>query len=161
MRDQRASPAGLPVARRTVLLGGLAVLGGAAVGGLAALQHERGTGAAEPPVELIDARQAEQTLIDSIDASSGHDPNLRAGLAAIRADHQAHLAALDAAIGRYAAVAPATARGAAPIGRAALRVAEQRAAVRAAQTAAALAGRDAVLLASIAACEASHAELLR
>jgi hypothetical protein len=162
MREDEAAPAGPPVTRRTVLLGGLGVVTATAVGALAAIQSERGTGTAEPPAELVDARRAEQALIESIDASSAHDSRLRTRLAAVRADHRAHFAALDAAIGGYAPVAPPLAAHApAPVDLAALRAAEQRAAVRAARTAAVLGGRNAALLASIAACEASHAELMQ
>jgi hypothetical protein len=85
-------------------------------------------------------------------------------LGQLRADHVAHrdalLAALDEALGATSPRPTAAPPAAGSLTRAELRVAEQAASAQAAAHAAQLAGRDAALLASIAACEAGHAELL-
>ena len=84
-----------------------------------------------------------------------------------RADHVAHLRALDALVAGYGPAAkatPAASSSRVPAGtprtRAQLRAAEQQAASAAARRADALSGARAALLASIAACEATHADLL-
>ena len=161
MRDDPGEPSGHPVTRRHVLLGGLGVVAATAVGALAAVTGDRGTGSAQAPAELVAARDAELRLIAAIDASVARDPALRAHLAPIRADHVAHRDALDGALASYPARSPAAAATrAGALDRPGLRAAERTAAAHAAQRAATLAGPNAALLASIAACEASHAELL-
>ena len=161
MRADQAGPSGPPVTRRVVLTCGLGIVAATAAGALVGIADNRATGSAQAPAELVAARDAERALIAAIDASLAHEATLRTHLAPIRADHSAHLAALEAAIGAYPtpAAMPAVAR-AAPLDRAGLRAAERTAAAHGAQRAAVLTGRSATLLASIAACEASHAELL-
>ena len=161
MRVDQAGPSGPPVTRRVVLVGGLGVVAATAAGALVGIAEDRATGSAQAPAELVAARDAERALIASIDASTAHDATMRTPLTPIKADHVAHLAALEAAIGAYPAPAatPAAARGA-RLDRAGLRAAERAAAAQGARRAAVLTGRNATLLASIAACEASHAELL-
>jgi hypothetical protein len=152
------------VSRRGLLLGGLGVLVAGAGGVTAgALRHRPVEHREPPPAELVAALAGEQSLIAGIDATTGGDASVRAALRVIRADHAAHLDALQAAARAYPgasssvspSVPPATA-----LTRAALRDAEQAASTRAAAQAATLSGADAALLASIAACEATHAALL-
>ena len=119
---------------------------------------------------LAAAAAAERALIAATDAAiASSDGGNRAEFHLIRTDHAEHLAALEAAIAQavYPARAPsgsAAATGApgrpATPSRSALRASEQRAAGACAKRALQLSGADATLLASIAAAEASHAELL-
>ena len=122
------------------------------------------------PAALRAALAAEHELIAGLDASLPAAGSAAAALRQLRADHAAHARALAAAVAE-AGGAPAGATTAAsgsagtsppPPARsvAQLRQAETDASRRAAERAGALSGRDATLLASIAACEASHAELL-
>ncbi|MCU1669098.1 MAG: hypothetical protein JWP40_2025 [Blastococcus sp.] len=154
---------GRRVSRRGVLLSGLAVLaaggGGVAIG---ALQHLHTAELPPAPAELVAALAAERSLIASIDATTGGSPSVRAALVHVRADHAAHQDALRAALATYrpAASASASLPPAAALHLAELRAAEAQASTRAAARAAAITGRTAALLASISACEASHAELL-
>jgi hypothetical protein len=105
---------------------------------------------------------AERTLIGDLDATTGGTAAVRRVIAQARADHAAHLTALRGMLAGYAATASAPTR---PHGRprslAQLHAAERDAAQAAARHADALDGAAAALLASIAACEATHAELLR
>jgi hypothetical protein len=149
--------------RRAVLVGGLAALAGAAGGVAAGVVRPLHAGHAneQPPQELLAALGSEQLLLSRIDAAARHDAALGRQLAGIRADHQAHVAAIQAALRSYAAVAPAAPpQVRTPPNRAQLAAAERAAGTTLAQRASALTGRSAVLLASIAACEASHAEVL-
>ena len=116
-----------------------------------------------PPAALAAAIEAERALIADLDATTGGAPHVRHLIAQARADHVAHLNALRKTL---RALAPVPAPKPAPVhGRprklAELRAAETKAAAVAAQHAASLAGAAAALLASIAACEATHAELFR
>jgi hypothetical protein len=148
--------------RRWFLAGGALVVLGAAGGAAAALL--RGAVPLPPaPAALRAAAAAERRLIADLDATTGGSPAVRRVIVQARADHAAHLAALTRLLAGYRRPAPASAapRGGTPRTLAQLRTAEQRAAAGAAAHAAALDGGLAALLASIAACEASHAELLR
>jgi hypothetical protein len=153
-----------PVSRRGVLLGGLAVLVGAG-GGIAAgvvrplHPHHSGKPA---PADLIDALASERVLISRLESTLGQDPGLRAVYAVLHADHVAHATALEAALRKYrpAASPVLPAPGRSP-GKQQQRAAETTNAAAAAKRAARLSGTDATLLASIAACEASHVEVLR
>jgi len=80
-------------------------------------------------------------------------------LAALVTDHQAHLAAIEAAIGSSSPM-PASTPTATPPTASQLTASEQSAHDAAAAGSATLSGAAAVLLASIAACEAGHVELL-
>jgi hypothetical protein len=151
------------VSRRGLLLSGAAVAlaagGGVAAGALRPLPSNRPTG--RPPAELVAALVAEQKLIAAIDATTGGGAAVRNALRQIRADHAAHRAALHSAVAAYPE-APTDLRssGAAQaLNVAGLRAAERQASQRAASQARRLSGRQATLLASIAACEASHAEM--
>jgi hypothetical protein len=136
-----------------------------------------------PPPELVAAAASESGLLSAIDGALAHDPSLRTLLAGVRADHVAHQAVLRAALGAYASAASAsTAANTSPsaslaptqpvpapqpapkpptqLTRTQLRALELKAAAAASRYARALSGPDAAVLASISACEASHAELL-
>lgn len=153
------------VSRRGLLLGGgalvLACGGGVAMGALQAVAPDKK--AQEVPLELHDALTAESALIASIDATTGGSPAVRVALRQIRADHVAHRTTLQRMVDAYpraSAVAhPQSSAPAQALTVAELRSAEQRASTGAAARAARLPGKNATVLASIAACEASHAEL--
>lgn len=150
--------------RRGFLAGtGLAVLG-AAGGVTAGLLVDRSPDEVQPPnpAVLLAAVGAERALLRHFDTVSGGG-SLHRLLQQIRADHEAHLAALLAAATLAAGASPSAVPTAAlgpPMTRDELRAAESAAARAAAQRALTLTGPDAALLASIAACEATHAELL-
>jgi hypothetical protein len=162
-----AAPPALPVApptsRRWFLAGGAAVLVGAGAGVAAEFVHDRPPRPRpRAPRMLVAAAAAEQALIADLDATTGGAPPVRAVIAQARANHAAHLAALrDLLSGYRAEAAPSTSR---PAGTARtlaqLRAAEQRAARGAGARAARLTGAQAALMASIAACESTHAALL-
>lgn len=122
-------------------------------------------GAAGPtaaPAALVAAFVAERALLADLAATTGGAPHVRRAIAQIRADHEAHLAALHKvllSVTQEPVSQPVPVRGR-PRTRRELRDAERSAASAAAQHAAALDGPAAALLASIAACEATHAELL-
>ncbi|HLY32895.1 MAG TPA: hypothetical protein VKQ07_00055 [Jatrophihabitantaceae bacterium] len=155
-RDRRVS-------RRAVLVGTAAVVlgagGGVAAGELRRLHpHHSGIPA---PADLVAALSAEWTLIARVEYAVARGSVAHGAVAAIRADHGAHADALVAALRDYApAQVPTAPVQTAPASRLQLRAAESAAATRAAAAAARLDGRVAVLLASIAASEASHAEVL-
>lgn len=153
-----------PVSRRGVLVVGVAALLGAGGGLTAGLlrplhpQHSR----KPAPQDLVDALAAERLLLARVEPKPGQTAALRAVYDVVHADHQAHITALEAALQDYAPQRPVPAPVVphAPT-RELQRAAEAAAATAAARRAARLSGRDAALLASIAACEASHAEVLR
>jgi hypothetical protein len=138
-------------------------------GGIAAEVLRRHLGATPPPpppAALAAAAQAERALIADLDATTGGSAGVRAVIVQARADHVAHLAALTAVLAPFrrpsgAASPGRSAAAGTPRTLAQLRAAEQRASATAARRAAALDAATATLLASIAACEATHAELLR
>lgn len=164
MRSGRFGHGYRPVSRRGVLIGALAVVAGAGGGVAAGLvgplhPHHPGKPA---PADLVDALAAERALIARLQAKAGRNPALRTILDSILADHVAHETALVAALQKYQPTPPTRP---APVTRAPSkdqqRAAEATAATRAAKRAARLTGSEAALLASIAACEATHAEALR
>jgi hypothetical protein len=171
--DERPFPHGPlpqppPSRRGFLVVGGLALV--AAGAGVWVAERHGDSSAAPDTVsdtsELAAAAKAEQEMIIIIDAAAKHPRGHGALLAAVRADHVAHLAALRAA--RADLLYPRTpptqqppAMYLKPPELADLRRYEQQAAHAAARRAATLAGRSAALLASIAASEAIHAELLR
>lgn len=159
--------------RRGFLLGSGIVVAAAAGGGVAlGLSTSSGhEGHDDPfiahvPAELIAARDAESALLATLDATiAGARPATVRLLRAIRADHAAHVAAIRSSIATaaYPATVPrpsSTPASGRPASGPALRAAESRAARAAAARAARLTGAPAALLASIAASEAAHAELL-
>jgi hypothetical protein len=144
--------------RRDVLVAALVVAAaaGAGVSGAFAGALRPMSGHPLPPPELIAAATEEQALLAALDgtAGAGLEP---AVVQSLRADHRAHLAAISAVLDQLGHTAPLPA-ATAPSG--GLAAAETAAARRGASRAAALAGAPAVLLATIAACEASHAAVL-
>jgi hypothetical protein len=167
-----------PPSRRGFLVGGGVVVAVAAGGGVA-LGLASGSdkpaklGPREPHVsqELAAAATSERALIATVDAAvAGAHGSTKRVLQAIRGDHAAHLAAIEAAISddAYPATVSSSASTSAPasapppknVRNADVRKGEARAARAAAARALRLTGRDAVLFASIAASEAAHAEVL-
>lgn len=155
--------------RRWLLVSGAAVAVGGAAGVAAELVQRRVDAPADrPPQELVAALAAERALIADLDATTGGMPAVRRVVRQARANHAAHLQTLRELVATYSGAASEsaspsagtpTARGI-PRTRAQLRAAEQRASSSAAARAARLDGAHAALLASIAACEATHADLL-
>jgi hypothetical protein len=163
--------------------------GGAALGVSATSRHTTQSlpFVAHVAKELTAAVAAERALLATADAAvaQAHGAEKRV-LRAIRNDHAEHLAALTAAVRDDAFPAPAPGSSTSPtnttpasssalpsalpstlaskptgrISSADVRKGEQRASRAAAARALHLSGRDAALLASIAASEATHAELL-
>jgi len=169
------SPATTPVrpSRRTFLLGGgLAVVAGAGAG--VGVEYWRDRPAPVPqrhaPAPLRAALAAERDLLAVLDAALPGAGAAAPFLRQVRADHLAHERALAAAVTEAGGApagtsAPPTGTAstapAAPVRSVAqLRQGETDASRAAARRARQLTGRNAALLASIAACEASHAELL-
>jgi hypothetical protein len=165
------------ISRRSLLATG-AIIAAAGAGSLvAALTRapKRAVRAAPAPtpsptaLELTLALERERVLISSIDAAMNADSALHPILDNVRADHAAHLGALAQTLAINGVQLPATAASsvsptpippsAAP-GIELLRSAEQSAQLSAAHSSSVLRGAEAVLMASIAACEAGHAELL-
>lgn len=154
--------------RRWFLAGTGAVLLGAGGGVAADFTRKRPAAAPNPPPRaLVEALHAEQGLVNAV-TRAGVDPGPDAArLRQIERDHRQHLAAVQAALAQYdplkpaprASRAPAT-TGPRPMPAATLRKAEAAAAHDGATRAGRLRGRNATLLASIAACEATHVELL-
>ena len=155
---------------RRAWLGSAGVIAAAAAGGaLVALVRPDPVSGHPPgaPDWLPAALAREQQLLDDLDAATRADPSLGVRLALLRADHTAHLQVLQVLSSRYGPTpaagngssattsAPAPAGGIAGLRRAEL--AASRATAAATLTAA---GGDAGLLASIAACEATHAAVL-
>lgn len=152
--------------RRWFLAGAAAVLLGGGAGVAAEFVHTRHPAAPPsppgPPAALSAAAVAERRLIADLDATTGGTPAVRQIIVAARADHADHLAALEDLLATYPAPGPAPDRlPGKPRTRAQLRTAEQRASSAAARHAEALDGARAALLASISACEATHAELMK
>lgn len=152
--------------RRGFLVGaGLAVLGagGGVVAGLLVDRSSDETEVPNPAV-LLAAAKAERDLLDAVSDVGPRNEPLRSLLDQIRADHEAHLAALLAEVAVATGSGTLTGFRPLPFGvgleRDGLRRRESAAAATAAKRALSLTGRDAALLASISACEASHAELL-
>src|SRR5580765_129153 len=111
------------------------------------------------PAALVEAADAEWALVATVERDLHRFPGQKALLLHLRADHAAHAAALEAAIHVHTGAPPKQAAAAAVTGH--LIDTERKAALAAARRATNLRGADAALLASIAACEASHVELLR
>jgi len=145
-----------------VLAGGLAVLAGGGAGvGAAVLRHRPGhRSPPAPPADLVAAAETERRLIADLVATTGGTADVRFVIEQATANHRAHLAALEGLLAAYATphVAPSRTPGR-PRTKGQLRGAEQSASGAAAARTLQLPGQQAALFASIAACEASHAEL--
>ena len=147
--------------RRWILAGGLAILAGGGAGvGAAFLRHRPKHRPPAPPELLLAAAEAERRLIADLVATTGGSAEVRVVIAQATANHRAHLAVLEGLLGHYAPPSTAASRvPGTPLTKAQLRTAEQAASGTAAARALRLSGRESALFASIAACEASHAEL--
>jgi hypothetical protein len=109
---------------------------------------------------LVAAVEREAALLAGLDASLAADGG-DGTLTAIRANHARHLNAIQTAVRGYALERPLQPVTAAPaLDRVGLRRAEEHAAQASRTAADRLPDAYAALLASIAACEATHAELL-
>jgi hypothetical protein len=151
--------------RRWFLGGSAAVVLGAGAGVAGEFARNDHAPALPPtaPAVLVAAAAAERALLADLDATTGGSPEVRRVITQVRADHAAHLAALSDLLARYRkqpAHSSAPAAGA-PRTLAQLNAAERAASTAAAAHAAAADAGLAAMLASIAACEATHAELLR
>ena len=170
MEDESSRGSGHP-SRRTFLVvsGGLVVAGaagGVALGLASGPSSSSGPLVAHVSAELTAAAAAERSLIATVDAAlPSARGSRRAALRLVRSDHVAHLRAIEGAIADavYPAVrsASASASSSPPVAvHGPVATAERAASRVAAARAGRLTGAPAVLLASIAAAEASHAELL-
>jgi hypothetical protein len=167
--------------RRQVLAAALVAVGGAAAGCRAADRPAPGGSsaptsspapAAPSPDPLTALLDAEQQLLAGYDRTARAHPGLAGRLAPLRADHAEHAAALGRTLAGTLAKPPVgTATGSpspepapVPVSMAAalaeLRAAEGVAATTLARAAETAPADRAALLASIAACEASHRVLL-
>jgi len=156
------------LSRRYLLGAGVVLAAGGVGAGIAGISSVRRPAAAatEVPTQLHGALAREQALVAGLETAlrrnTGAIPAV--ALRAARDDHAAHAAALSSAISAHpgpssSSTPPPSPPAAAPT-IAQLRAAELAAAGAAAAESSALAGPDAALLASISACEATHAELL-
>lgn len=164
----RPLPQAPPSRRGFLVVGALAVVS-AGAGVLVAVHHDSSSSTPQAVAdtrELNAAAESERELIALIDALAKHAHGSRAALlAALRADHVAHQTAVRAAIAD--AMYPRTPAKSirkpysGPKPEFGDLLAQEQAATRSARTRAAkLTGRSAALLASIAASEAIHVELL-
>jgi hypothetical protein len=156
---------------RRAWLGSAGLLAAAAAGGaLVALIRPDAVSGHPPgaPGWLPAALAREQQLLHGIDAAIRADPTLGVRLTPLRADHTAHLQLLQGLSSRYGPT-PAGGSGSSatrptptptPTGVAGVLRAELAASRATAAAALTAAGGDAGLLASIAACEATHAVVL-
>jgi hypothetical protein len=154
------------MSRRT-WLGSAGVVAAAAAAGVlvARLRPDPVSGHPPGPPEWLPAALArERTLIAGIDAAGRADAILRVRLAPLRADHAAHLQVLQDLSARYQPVSTGQPRpttpASSPAGVAGVRQAELAASRATAAAALTATGANAGLLASIAACEATHVEVL-
>ena len=152
---------------RRAWLGSAGLVAAAAAGGaLVALIRPDAVSGHPPgaPDWLPAALAREQQLVHGIDAAIRADPTLGVRLTPLRADHTAHLQLLQGLSSRYGPT-PAGGSGSSattptPTGVAGVRRAEIAASRATAAAALTAAGGYAGLLASIAACEATHAVVL-
>jgi hypothetical protein len=171
--DERPFPHGPlpqppPSRRGFLIVGGLAVL--AAGGGVAWALRDDATKSAAPPTALLDqlgaARTSEYALIVALQVALRRPGSSASMLRQLHSDHVAHATAIEGLIADEtypvkASQGPVSVYVPKRVPLAEVRSAESAAARTAAARAANLPARAAVLLASIAACEATHAELLR
>ncbi len=153
------------VSRRQLICGAVVLLA-AGAGTSAATLRRLATAMAPPrPLELFDAAAREHTMIAAIDVAVAADASLHGLLDPIRADHAAHLRAIQALLGPSAEQSPpagtAALSAATPApGRGGLLASERAAQLAAASASSSQSGATAVLFASISACEAAHVALL-
>ena len=156
---------------RRAWLGSAGVIAAAAAGGaLVALVRPDPVSGHPPgaPDWLPAALAREEQLLDGLDAAIRADPTLRVRLAPLRADHTAHLQVLQDVSSRYGPT-PAKSKSSgssaptsvpAPTAVLGVRRAELAASRATAAAALTAVGGNAGLLASIAACEATHVAVL-
>ena len=149
--------------RHLLATAAVVIAGGAGVGaGLLRPVRERQPPGA--PQSLLDARDREHALTATVDAMLAADATLHPLLDPIRADHVAHAAAFDSLLSGYnRRPSPSSPPPSAstPAGRPALLAAEHQASQALSAASGTQVGEPAALLASVAACEAGHVELLR
>ena len=164
----------MPSLTRRRLLAGVGVLaaaaGAAVIGALTASSGDgdsakRSAPPPGPPGPLLSALERERTLLATVRASVG-DAALATVTGPLVADHTEHEATLSGLLATYPTASRSASESsspppAAPTSVAALRQAEGAAAEEAAAESAAASGALAAVLASICACEASHAAWLR
>ncbi len=156
----------MSLTRRDLLLGGTAIAAGALVVGCTGEPDAR-PARVDPDLALRAAAVLrERELLAAYDAALVDHPALRAVLAPLREDHAVHLARLEELTDPVMSPTPSAPPVVAPVKDA---PAARRTALRGQERAAQAAHRDAAitasrslapLLASLAACEASHAALL-
>jgi len=152
---------GIGVDRRTVLTGALAGAAGVTLSGCDLL-----AGDPPPPHPLLGTLRDIRALLDCYQAVISAHPTLAGRLGPLRDNHRAHLTAVAKLIGPTASQSPSpTNSGAAPPGEEdavrELREAEQTGQETAGRACLAARREYAGLLGSIAACRASHREVLR
>jgi len=151
-----------PPPSRRLVLGTAGVAAFAAAGGVGySLWRTRHPVHHYPPPVLVAAAAAEHALVAYLDAALRNLPSQRDVLLQLRRDHITHATALDAALTAYSRMPSSRQPLHAALDLTGVRTVERAASQRAARQAGELLGEHAVLLASIAACEATHLELLR
>ena len=158
LAEQAAKPPPPPSRRFVLGTAGLVLLGAGAGTGYS-FWRTRHPAHRVAPQQLTDAAHSERVLVATIGARIKKFPQQAVLLRQLRSDHALHAAALDAAIFEHTGQLPRAVAAAVTTGH--LIDIERRAAADAARRALALTGSDAGLLVSIAACEATHVELLR
>jgi hypothetical protein len=151
---------GSGVTRRGLLLGGSGALVAAGAGAGLATWRPLHAAPPPPPPVLLAAWNRERTLLAGLAGWSAGDGGARSVVDAVVADHQAHEQALAALLRAYRATPAAPVPGAGAVPSSQLKAAESAAAAAAAREALGLTGIAAALLASISACESTHASLL-
>lgn len=151
------------VSRRRLLLGaGVALASACTVQRGPRRPTALATGDPRSPL-LAGATGRERVLLAAYDDVLAQHPDLAPELSSYREDHAAHLHALEPGVVVSATVTPSTRRTSrrdAARARDRLRLLESRTATAYARAAVAAPPEHAALLASLAACEATHAELL-
>ena len=150
--------------RRLLATAAVVIAGGAGVGAglLRPVRHRQPPPA---PQALLDALDREHALTAAVDSMLAADATLHPLLDPIRADHVAHAAAFDSLLSGYRRApnssGPSSLTSPAPADRSALLAAERQASQSLTAASGTQLGEPAALLASVAACEAGHVELLR
>jgi hypothetical protein len=163
--DPVRMPADQGYPRRTVLSAGAGAAVSAVLAGCGLLDRKPAPPPGPDPLEPV--RSQAQDLLDRYEAALAAEPSLAARLTPLRDAHRAHLAELTRVIGTPAPSARPSAAASTPAGSdpagtlAALRTAEENARAAAAAVCLAVPAARAVLVASIAACRATHVEVLK
>lgn len=159
----------MPLTRRRLLAGSVWGAVGGVIGAVLAACDPLGRshpaprpGRPKPPDPLRELLAAERALLSQYDGVLARFPAV-ASIAAVRADHAAHVDALRALVRAPAAASPPPVAVPATLvaAVAALRAAEVSAAARTTAACIAAPAARAALLGSIAACESAHLVILR